>query len=117
LQLGSTQTQCSRTANTCANLMKMWPALWTFLHNPLVPPTNNAAERALRDYVVKRKLSYCTRSKRGMEFTERIFSTVQTCKMQTRVAYDFIHTAVQCWIGGIRPPSLVPEHIHLHHPA
>lgn len=117
LELGSTQTQCSRTANTCANLLKMWPALWTFLHNPLVPPTNNAAERALRDYVIKRKLSYCTRSKRGMDFTERIFSTVQTCKMQTRVAYEFIHTAVQSWIGGIRPPSLVPEHIHLHHPA
>lgn len=117
LQLGSTQTQCSRTANTCANLMKIWPALWTFLHNPLVPPTNNAAERALRDYVIKRKLSYCTRSKRGMDFTERIFSTVQTCKMQTRVAYEFVHTAVQSWIGGIRPPSLVPEHIHLHHPA
>ena len=117
LQLGGTQTQCSRTANTCANLMKMWPALWTFLQNPLVPPTNNAAERALRDYVVKRKLSYCTRSKRGMEFTERIISTVQTSKMQTRVAYEFIHEAVHSWIGGIRPPSLVPEHIHLHLPA
>ena len=60
LQLRSTQPQCSRTANTCANLMKMWPALWTFLQNPLLPPTNHAAERALRDDVVKRKLSYCT---------------------------------------------------------
>ena len=87
LEQGSAQTQCSRTANTCSNLLKMWPALWTFLDNPLVAPTNNAAERALRDYVIKRKLSYCTRSKRGMEFTERIFSTVQTCKMQARVAY------------------------------
>jgi transposase len=115
LQAGSTQTQCNRTANTCANLLKMWPALWTFLDNPLVPPTNNAAERVLRDYVIKRKLSYCTRSKRGMEFTERIFSTVQTCKMQGRVAYDFINEAVHSWLGGIRPPCLVPEHIHLHH--
>ena len=53
LQLGSAQTQCSLTANTCANLLKMWPALWTFLHNPLVAPTNNAAERALRDYVTR----------------------------------------------------------------
>ena len=88
-----------------------------FLRNPLVPPTNNAAERALRDYVIKRKFSYCTRSKWGMEFTGHIFSTVQTCKMQTRVPYDFIHEAVQSWIGHIRPPSLVPEHIHLHHPA
>jgi transposase len=86
-----------------------------FLHNPLVPPTNNAAERVLRDYVIKRKLSYCTRSKRGMDFTERIFSTVQTCKMQGRVAYDFITEAVQSWCAQLRPPSLVPEHIHLHH--
>ena len=83
------QTQCKRTANTCANLLKMWPAMWTFLDNPLVSPTNNAAERALRDYVIKRKLSYCTRSKRGMEFTKRIFSTVQTCKMQARVAFHW----------------------------
>jgi hypothetical protein len=74
-----------------------------------------AAERVLRDYVIKRKLSYCTRSKRGMDFTERIFSTVQTCKMQGRVAYDFITEAVQSWCAQLRPPSLVPEHIHLHH--
>ncbi len=52
-----------------------------------------------------------------MEFTERIFSTVQTCKMQARVAYDFVHEAVHSWIGHLHPPSLVPEHIHLQHPA
>jgi hypothetical protein len=69
----------------------------------------------LRDYVIKRKLSYCTRSKRGMDFIENIFSTVQTCKMQGRVAYDFITDAVQSWCGQWRPPSLVPEHIHLRH--
>jgi len=117
LELASAQTECTRTAKTCANLLKVWPALWTFVHNPLVPPTNNAAERALRDYVIKRKLSYCTRSKRGMDFTERIFSTVQTCKMQTRVAYEFIYTAVHSWMAGTRAPCLVPEHIPLHHPA
>lgn len=115
LVLGSQQSVCSRTANTCLNLLKIWPALWTFVDNPLVPPTNNAAERALRDYVIKRKLSYCTRSGRGLRFTERIFSTVQTCKMQGRVALDFIDNAVQSWLRGTRAPSLVPEHIHLHH--
>lgn len=115
LEVGSQQKGCSRTANTCTNLLKIWPALWTFVDNPLVPPTNNAAERALRDYVIKRKLSYCTRSGRGLQFTERIFSTVQTCKMQGRVAFEFIGNAVQSWLGGIRAPSLVPEHIHLRH--
>ena len=113
LELGRQQPGCSRTAHTCTNLIKSWPALWTFVDNPLVPPTNNAAERALRDYVIKRKLSYCTRSGRGLRFTERIFSTVQTCKMQGRVAFDFISDAVHSWLGGVQAPSLVPEHIHL----
>ena len=36
------QTQCSRTAKTCANLLKLWPALWTFVGNTAVPPTNSA---------------------------------------------------------------------------
>src|ERR1039458_6740421 len=30
------------------NLLKLWPALWTFITVPGVTPTNNAAERALR---------------------------------------------------------------------
>lgn len=115
LETGTQQKVCSRTANTCTNLLKSWPALWTFVDNPLVPPTNNAAERALRDYVIKRKLSYCTRSGRGLRFTERIFSTVQTCKMQGRVAFEFIGNAVQSWLSGLQAPSLVPEHIHLRH--
>jgi len=50
-----------------------------------------------------------------MDFIERIFSTVQTCKMQARVAYDFIYEAVWSSLAQLRPPSLVPEHIHFHH--
>ncbi len=27
LERGAQQAQCSRTANTCANILKLWPAL------------------------------------------------------------------------------------------
>jgi hypothetical protein len=37
------------------------------------------------------------------------------CKMQGRLAYDFICEAVQSWCAHPRPPSLVPEHIHFYH--
>ena len=104
LEQGSEQIQCSRTANTCANLLK----LWTFIGPPLVAPTNNAAERALRDYVIKRKLSYCTRSKRRMDFTERIFSTVQTCALQGRQTFGLLEEAIQSWLADKTAPSLVP---------
>jgi len=88
--------------------------LWTFLHNPLVPPINNAAERALRDYVIKRKLSYCTHSKREMDFFERIFSTVQTCKMQRRVACEFITEAIQ---SLVRPMTTSQPRARTHPPS
>ena len=78
---------------------------------------SNAAELALRDYVSSERCPIAPASSGGMDFTERIFSTVQTCKMQARVAYDFVHEALQSWLGHLHPPSLVHEHIHLQHPA
>lgn len=39
---------CPRTAATCPELLKVEPALWTFVGVPGLDPTNNAAERALR---------------------------------------------------------------------
>ena len=47
------------------NLLKIWPALWTFVEAEGVEPTNNAAERSLRGPVIHRKLSHGTRSHDG----------------------------------------------------
>ena len=46
LQRGVDQDRCSRTANTCANIIKLWPALWSFTTHDALVPTNNAAEQA-----------------------------------------------------------------------
>ena len=48
----------------------MWPALWTFSRNPLVPPTNNAAEQALRGWVIKRKLFQRYQDRYSMELSD-----------------------------------------------
>ena len=105
---GSTQTQCTRTANTCANLLKLWPAMWTFLGNSAVPPTNNAAEQALRALVLKRKISGPTRSKRGDEFLAHGFSVYETCRRQGRDLWNYMHQAVVAWIDKAAAPSLLP---------
>lgn len=44
------------------NLIKAWPALWTFAAHPGVEPTNNHAELSLRSAVIYRKLSLGTQS-------------------------------------------------------
>ena len=52
------------------NLLKVWPALWTFTTTDGVQPTNNPAERALRGAVIHRKLSLGTQSEPGERFAE-----------------------------------------------
>lgn len=109
LERGAQQDQCSRTANTCANILKLWPALWTFTSNAALVPTNNAAEQALRSIVIKRKISGPTRSLRGDQFVSRGFSAHETCLRQDVDLWKFMHDAVFAWIANTLPPSLIPR--------
>ena len=81
----------------------LWPALWTFVRHPDVPPTNNLVERAIRSLVLRRKISYVTCSKRGIHFVERMFSVAQTCRLQARSLMT--HTLV-AWFHQRAGPSL-----------
>lgn len=108
LERGARQYQCSRTANTCANLVKLEPALWRFLEQPAVPPTNNLAERALRGVVLRRKISYATRSGRGLRFVERTFAVAYTCRQQGKALFHFLGQAFDAALRQKTAPSLVP---------
>lgn len=79
-------THCGHpaTEHTCQNLLELKEALWTFVNTPGVDPTNNAAERALRGYVIWRKLSFGTHSTRGNRFIERLSTVVATCRQHGR---------------------------------
>jgi transposase len=52
----------AKTAATCAELLKLEPALWPFARVEGIEPTNNAAEQALRHAVQWRRASYGTDS-------------------------------------------------------
>lgn len=52
-------------------------SLFTFLLHPGVPPTNNAAEQALRESVIHRKIRGLVRNEKGM----RMFGNLMTCIM------------------------------------
>ena len=106
---GTAQTECSRTADTCANLLRLWPALWTFIHRPEVEPTNNAAEEALRGIVLKRKISGPTRSRRDEEFIARGFSVFESCRRQGRNMLEFLHQSITALIDQTPGPILAPS--------
>ncbi|MCA1698708.1 MAG: IS66 family transposase, partial [Actinobacteria bacterium] len=72
------------------NLLKIWPALWTFVEVEGVEPTNNAAERSLRGPVIHRKLSHGTRTDDGERFVERALSASVTCRIQGRSLFAYL---------------------------
>jgi len=96
------------TRRTCQNILKVKQALWTFIDQEGIEPTNNAAERALRRGVIWRKHSFGTKSKIGTMFAERILTTVMTLHQQKRNVLDYLTTACKAAILGFPAPSLLP---------
>jgi transposase len=97
-----------KVQGTCRNLLKREAALWTFVWEPGVEPTNNCAERPLRRAVLWRRRSFGTQSEAGSQFVERILTTVTTLRQQHRDILDFLTTACTAAIRKDPAPSLLP---------
>jgi hypothetical protein len=69
---------------TCRQNLAVAQALWTFLAVPGVEPTNNAAERALRQTVIYRKLSYGVQSQSSGHCLTRLLTVTNSLKQQGR---------------------------------
>ena len=79
----------------CNELFDHKDNLWTFLDDPNVEPTNNAAERRLRHGVIWRKLSFGTQSERGDRYVEAMLTIIETCRHQNRSIVEFVKHAIQ----------------------
>ena len=88
----------SKTRRTCANILKVERALWTFARVEGVEPTNNAAERGLRRAVVWRRTSFGTQSAAGSRFVGRVLTAVATLRQQRRDILEYL-TWVCAWTG------------------
>jgi len=88
------------------NLLKHWPALWTFAHLDGVEPTNNHAERGLRGAVIYRKLSLGSQSEQGERTIERLLSASLTCRLQQRSLFAYLTDVLSASIRGDPIPLL-----------
>ena len=102
------QCGCEKTANFCTALLKLWPALWTFVSVPGVEPTNNAAEQALRPAALWRKGSFGTQSAGGNLFVTRLLSVAATCRQQDRSLLAYLTAVCTAAQAGHPIPSLLP---------
>jgi len=88
------------------NLLRRWPALWTFSTVEGVEPTNNHAERGLRGAVIYRKLSLGSQSHHGERTIERLLSASITCRLQRRSLFAYLADVLSANIRGDPIPAL-----------
>ena len=94
------------TRGVARNLLKAWPALWTFATTKGVQPTNNHAERALRGAVIYRKLSLGSQSSNGEQRIARLLSAHTTCRLQRRSLHDYLAELLNAHARGDPTPLL-----------
>jgi len=103
------RTPWTRTVGTCRQILKMADGLWTFLEIEGIEPTNNAAERALRQSVIQRRISHGVQSRQGAICRSRLLTVTTTLRQQGRDVWPFLE---QAWVahhrGGVMP-SLLPD--------
>jgi transposase len=96
-----------RLSGSCVDILAHREALWTFVDNPQVEPTNNHAERELRSFVLWRKRSFGTQSERGNRFAERIMTVAHTARKQGKPVLAYLTAACQARMLGQPCPSLL----------
>jgi transposase len=94
------------TRGMAKNLLKIWPALWTFTEHRGVEPTNNHAERALRGAVIYRKLSLGSQSETGETRIARLLSAHTTCRLQHRSLHEYLTDLLAATARGDPAPVL-----------
>ena len=94
-------------AGQCRRIFNQRQYLWTFVHDGRVEPTNNLAERMVRQAVLWRKGSFGTQSERGARYAERILTACATCRLQGRSVIEYLRHACRCHLDGIPTPSLI----------
>ncbi len=98
-----------RTAGMAAAILKLEPAMWTFVCVEGLEPTNNFGERSIRPAVVYRKTSFGTQSPEGSRFVERVMTVVATLKQQKRNPLEYLTQAIHAHRRGLPAPSLLPR--------
>lgn len=93
-------------SGSCADILEHRAALWTFVSERGVVPTNNHGELELRDFVLWRKRSYGTQSGRGNIFAERIMTVTHTARKLKKNVFEFLTACCEAWVNRSEPVLL-----------
>ena len=95
-----------KTKALAVELFNDWEAIFRVLDHPHLPLTNNAAERALRHWVIARALSHGTRTALGSRVFALLASVIDTCRQRQHSPWTYLRAAITERRAGRALPPL-----------
>lgn len=96
----------AKTQQLAREFLNDWDAIWAVLAHPEFPLTNNAAERALRHWVISRKINAGTRNPQGSRAFALLASVIDTCRQRGVSPWPYLADVIAARRSGHAPPPL-----------
>jgi transposase len=87
-------------------MLNDWDVIFTVLDHPHLPLTNNEAERALRHWVILRRISYGTRTEEGSRIFAMLASVIETCRIRQQCPWRYLESVIDNRRAGFLVPPL-----------
>ena len=95
-----------KTRALAVEMLNDWDAIFTVLDHPHLPLTNNEAERALRHWVILRRISYGTRTEQGSRVFAMLASVIETCRIRQQCPWRYLESVIDNRRAGFLAPPL-----------
>ena len=95
-----------KTRKLAREFLYDWDTIFYVLSNPTWPLTNNEAERALRHWVIARRLSHGTRTEQGSRVFSILASVIDTCRKRNVYPWKYLAEVITARRQGHDAPPL-----------
>jgi transposase len=95
-----------KTRALARELLNDWDTFWVVLDYPWLPLTNNEAERALRHWVIARRIGNGTRTAQGTRAFANLASIIETCRKRSVSPWPYLAEVLRQRRQGLPAPTL-----------
>ena len=98
----------TKLAEVAREFLLDWTVILRQVDEPHLPLTNNAAEQALRHWVIARRINQGTRSEAGTRAYGLLASVIETCRARATSSWIYIASVIAAARMGAQVPQLPP---------
>jgi len=95
-----------KTRALARELLNDWDTFWVALDHPELPLSNNEAERALRHWVIARRIGMGTRTEQGTRAFALLASVIETCRKRRVSPWPYLAEVIRQRRKGLPAPPM-----------